>query len=234
MAGATCTASGVWGVCANGSWACSSGSATCAAGTPGTESCANQGVDNDCDNNPNELTDGLNAGSSCPTGQPGICATGTRACSNATATGVVQCQQTNPVGTETCLNLGTDDNCNSTIDDNYGPELCDGQDNNCQNGLSDDGSADLQIKNRETCTPCACGTCVWQCTALTGKQCVSITGSSREQCNGKDDNCNGKTDEGCEVYDKRVQWARNPSDPGDPTKFRDLIFCQLAPAVGQP
>ena len=88
-AGAPC-ATGLMGLCAQGQLVCINNALECQVTIePGTrrESCANPGVDNDCDGNGTELEDGVAAGTPCDgefygpcTGSPGMlgCAAGMR------------------------------------------------------------------------------------------------------------------------------------------------------------
>ncbi|MFN7133017.1 MAG: hypothetical protein ACK4N5_13125, partial [Myxococcales bacterium] len=82
-------------------------------------SCANVGVDDDCDGDKTELTDGVHVGDNCDSGNPGICRAGARACEG----GQVVCRQARPASVESCQNLFTDDDCNG---DPNGPELAPG------------------------------------------------------------------------------------------------------------
>ncbi len=79
------------------------------------------------------------------------------------------------------------------------PEVCDGKDNNC------DGQADeLWPKKGEACSK-GLGECkawgVWVCKADgTGLECNAKPRPSKpEMCDGKDDDCNGKTDDGLQA-----------------------------------
>ncbi|MFN7130733.1 MAG: putative metal-binding motif-containing protein, partial [Myxococcales bacterium] len=103
------------GACANTVARCQGGQLqTCTPKAPVAESCANVGVDDDCDGDATELADGVHAGDACTTGQHGICAPGTRACSN----GALVCNRTNsPATIESCGN-GLDDNCDGRVDEN--------------------------------------------------------------------------------------------------------------------
>lgn len=73
-----------------------------------------------------------------------------------------------------------------------GPEVCDGSDNDC-NGQVDDG---LGGATCDTQNPgiCALGTesCIGGAI-----QCVQESSALPEVCNGRDDSCDGTTDEGC-------------------------------------
>lgn len=104
-----CTAAGVWG--------------TCMQTTPkGTRDCSSK-ADNDCDGVADYLssTCACPAGTSqsCSTGLLGICAAGTQQCvlsSDKSSTAWGDCVQTNQKGTESCANMGTDDDCDGIID----------------------------------------------------------------------------------------------------------------------
>ena len=91
-----------------------------------------------------------------------------------------------------CVDLARDaDHCHA-CDHAAQPELCNGEDDDC-NGLTDDALT-------PPTAPCAveniAGSCTgeWAC-AGTGWSCDAAT-PLPEQCNGADDNCNGTTDEG--------------------------------------
>lgn len=104
----------------------------------------------------------------------------------------MQCQNQCGLGKQYCLS-GSWTECDARQPSS---EVCDGKDNDC-NGFADDG---LQI---EPCYPgnqndllygkCRFG--VKKCT--NGVQhCINWVGPSQEVCNGLDDDCDGKTDEG--------------------------------------
>ncbi|RMH40293.1 MAG: hypothetical protein D6689_14195, partial [Deltaproteobacteria bacterium] len=123
------------------------------------------GIDNDCDGQIDEGNPG--GGGSC--GTPpfvGECAPGTLTC------------------------LGGSLVCVGEIDPT--PETCDGKDNDC-NGAVDDGLG----------SPFGdpCGTDVGECSPGTlrcvggAPECVGEVGPAAEVCDGKDNNCNGLTDE---------------------------------------
>jgi hypothetical protein len=134
--------------------------------TPGPEVC--NGIDDNCDGVvDNNLS---NVGQSCPTGQPGVCSSGTTVC---TAGGAITCQ---PSVSPTA-------------------ERCDGLDNNC-NGTNDDG---FNVGGSCTVGVGACQrTGAFVCSASgQGTQCNAIAGTPRtEVCNGTDDDCDGSIDEG--------------------------------------
>lgn len=96
-----------------------------------------------------------------------------------------------------------DPNCDSkkgteTGSCNPSPEVCDGIDNNC-NGIIDENLIDTR----------ACGENVGECKAGTETRncvngdwnywstCQGAIFPKKEICDGKDNNCNGKIDEGC-------------------------------------
>jgi hypothetical protein len=114
-------------------------------------------------------------------------------------------------GVETCINvLGDKDHCgdcakvcpngqfcNSGLCTSScvpGPEICDGADNNC-NGQTDEGF------NKGLSCSAGSGACkrfgVYICNASGGTVCTATAGQpATETCNGVDDNCDGKVDEG--------------------------------------
>jgi hypothetical protein len=120
--GAMCS-TGLFGVCAAGTTACSGGMLACNQNTMSSgEIC--DGLDNDC----NGVVDNGNpgGGASCNTGLQGICAAGTTQCSMA----MLQCNQNNMAVAEICGNA-LDDDCNGVVD------------NGCCTPLLDDGGFEL-------------------------------------------------------------------------------------------
>jgi hypothetical protein len=199
---------------------CQSGTQTCIEGfwgdcegevLPDAELCDNK--DNNCDGSTDEeLTRacGSDVGAcqkgieTCTTGQWGICVGEigpvAELCnntddncdgdidedlSNACGSDVGECQ----LGTETCSE-GQWGTCVGAIEPV--PEVCDNKDNNC-NGLTDENLTRI------------CGSDVGECqtgteTCTTGQWgiCVGAIGPIPEICgDGKDNNCDGNTDEGC-------------------------------------
>lgn len=106
LIGSPCTV-GVGACAATGVRECGpTGETVCSAvpGTPGPETCADVGTDDDCDGVASDV-DG--AGEACDTGLLGVCAAGRRAC----FMGALVCEGTTLPGAETCANLGSDDDC---------------------------------------------------------------------------------------------------------------------------
>jgi Notch-like protein len=164
---------------------CENGVITCSADKLGTvcgkETIQNivelcNGLDDDCDT----LTDeDFNVGQACDGPDSDKCATGTWTCT------------VDGKGVE-CVN--------ETITDI--PEICDGADDNCDGvtdegfpvGLACDGTDSDQCKNgTNTCTPD--GQSVW----CVNESVVSI----KEICDGKDNNCDGQTDEDFSYLDTK-------------------------------
>jgi hypothetical protein len=200
------------GECTVGTQTCTAGAwGACSGRGPTPETCDNR--DNDCDG----VVDGLveSCGSSV-----GACRPGTRVC---TAGSFGAC--VGAVGPSPEICDGVDNNCNGTTDEgNPGgggacgssigecrpgtlactggrlvctggvspaPETCDNRDNDC-NGAVDDGVPTMG----------PCGSTTGECragvrTCVAGSfTCVGARGPTTELCNGLDDNCDGRVDEG--------------------------------------
>jgi hypothetical protein len=112
------------------------------------------------------------------------------------------------VGAQTCGETGWSA-CTAPVPS---PELCDGQDNDC-NGQIDEAYSALG-------TPCGIGACFggkFQCSA--DKKAVvcstEIKKPAKDLCNnGLDDNCDGKTDEGCPPKDTDQDGTPDLTDCG--------------------
>jgi len=182
------------------------------------------GKDNNCDGSIDETFEGK--GKPCKvTGQKGPCEDGNTACIN----GKMACQPKVRPGKEICD--GKDNNCDGKVDETFeekgkpcqvpnqkGPcaestysactkgalvcpqsvqsskEICDGKDNNC------DGKADetfeekgkpCQVPNQKG--PCTNGESICDKGAI---KCQQITKPTKEACDGKDNDCDGKVDNG--------------------------------------
>src|SRR5262249_40286284 len=106
-------------------------------------------------------------GTSCSTGQLGICAAGTRHCSE----GALICVRNQNPTSETCN--GLDDDCDGTTDEGdpgSGGSCSTGQSGICPPGTLHCSSGSLQCQRNQNPTT--------------------------EVCNGVDDDCDGSTDEG--------------------------------------
>ncbi len=200
------------GACVAGAQTCSAGAwGTCSGIGPAAETCNN--VDDDCDG----LIDGITR--ACGS-DVGACQAGAQVC----AAGVFgACTGAIGATTETCN--GLDDNCNGTTDEgNPGgggtcgsaigeclpgtlacaggalvcsggrsaiAETCNNRDDDC-NGSVDDGVP----------TTGACGSAVGECrqgvnTCVSGAfVCTGGRGAGTEICDGRDNDCDGSTDEG--------------------------------------
>lgn len=176
---------------------------------PATEAC--DGKDNDCDT----MTDENIPKTTC--GQ-GACLVTVETCVN----GMPQPCMPGQPKPETCN--GLDDDCNLFIDDGLGmltcgiggcmvtvpacsggqpqtcvpkmpanSETCDGIDNNC-NGVTDEGNPGGGV-SCQTMMPGVCAAGTLNCTNG-GLTCIANTMPTAESCDGKDNNCNGMTDEG--------------------------------------
>ncbi|MCB9640115.1 MAG: choice-of-anchor D domain-containing protein [Myxococcales bacterium] len=175
--GQACTAG--LGECArSGTFICrSNGTGTqcsVAAGTPTAELC--DAKDNDCDGKVDETFS--NKGQAC-------------------TAGLGECARS---GTYICRVDGTNTQCSVAAGTPIG-ELCDAKDNDC------DGKVDEDFSDKgKTCTV-GLGECLRTGTYLcntngVGLRCsVSAGTPSTETCDGKDNNCDGQVDEGCQCQD---------------------------------
>lgn len=123
-------------------------------------------LDDDCDLLIDEAFPLL--GSSCATGQPGIC----------------------NFGTETCRVDGSGTMCVQALQPSA--EVCDGQDNNCNGPVDEDNPGGGQACNTGLPGVCQLGTTQCSNASLICNQNVQ---PSVEVCDGQDNNCNGQADE---------------------------------------
>ncbi len=197
------------------------GSSACSAspGSPTTEIC--DGIDNDCDGQADEGLESCDRTATIEVcdgvdndldglvdedyGVASTCMVGVGQCSRA---GIVLCE---PDGSSACSATpgapqseicdGIDNDCSGAADEgldcacNSSAETCDGTDNDCDL-VVDEGFA--------TGTSCVVGTGVcqavgyWMCNATgDGVNCSATPGAPlTEECNGRDDDCDGLVDEG--------------------------------------
>ena len=102
---------GEQGICAAGIQICAELELRCVRiATQGPETCANMGADNNCDGERDNI---VNLGRGCNTEFQGTCRPGSLSCVN----NALACTPYVFPTSETCDNLGADDNCNGIIDD---------------------------------------------------------------------------------------------------------------------
>ena len=213
--GLTCDNGPRFGQCQPGVTVCTAGAIVChGTGTPSGEIC--DGLDNNCNNIPDDNPSGTGAACDGPdpdscSGQI-ICQLGSLVCSD----------NTNQV--ETCNNI--DDDCDGTTDEGNpggggscgstigvcspgtfactggslvctggtGPslELCNGLDDDCD-GVIDDNPTDIN----QQCGTTSEGECSFGQTICVGGSlsCAGEVGPTPERCNNLDDNCDGTIDE---------------------------------------
>ena len=200
------------GRCSTGSWQCAAGSKSCArSAEPRIETCDNPGADDDCNG---DVDDVPTLGDGCDSGDADLCRDDS-----------IVCVRSAP---------GCAD---STAGDSDRVELCDGVDNDC-NPATPDGTADSRVGS-----PCdspddedACLDDTQGCAdgAIVCLNSSAGDASRLEICDGEDNDCDGRADEGPEliyfwdadrdgVGSRRVSWAsvclpedsRNVSVGGD-------------------
>jgi hypothetical protein len=86
-----------------------------------------------------------------------------------------------------CLQDGSGLECNA-LEGQAGGEVCDGKDNNC-NGVTDEGLGST------TCGKGVCLHTVENCSGGKPQTCDPMAGAGAESCDGKDNDCDGVTDE---------------------------------------
>jgi hypothetical protein len=141
------------------------------------ESCANVGMDNDCDGDSSDVDEDQDGkedvGVPCPTGLPGVCADGKRACDGTRLT----CVPDVKVGQRTEECNGKDDNCDGKTDEGT----------SCSSGNSCAGSAGCQCGGNPGCTggqQCCAAICVDVGASVTSCGACGVGCGVNETCDG--------------------------------------------------
>jgi hypothetical protein len=173
-------------------------------GRPQMEEC--NGIDDNCDGQIDEECGCPTAGMtrSCyggPMGSPGVgvCRSGTQRCEADMAGRLVwgECEGMIVPNFESCNSV--DDDCDGDVDE--GCECALGATRDCTAGAGTPGTG-ICRGGRQRCLPRADGGSTWGA-------CVGAVGPRAETCNGADDNCDGRTDEGCSCTAGQVQPCYN-------------------------
>ncbi|MGV3619285.1 MAG: MopE-related protein, partial [Archangium sp.] len=138
-------------------------------------SCPNGAVAEVCDGQDNNCSGGVDDGNpgggmSCSTGQQGVCAPGTTACTG----GSIVCNRNTAPSSE----------------------MCDGLDNNCMGGVDEGNPGGGGSCSTGQMGVCSAGTRTCQSGTL---NCVQNTMSSAELCDNLDNDCNGAVDNGFNI-----------------------------------
>ena len=216
-AGDPCANTNSFGTCAGVKVCNGAAGLSCTARTPAADTC--NAVDDNCDGQTDEGNPG--GGQACNDGLLGVCAAGTTSCSS----GAIKCNQNVQPSAEVCD--GLDNNCNGSVDElfNVGQacgvgacaggvtqctpdqtsslcstaskakaEICNMIDDNCDGNTDENDPGGGIACNTGLQGECGYGTTL--CT-LGVINCSQTYAASPEICDGKDNNCDGVTDEGC-------------------------------------
>ncbi len=204
--GGACTVPGGKGLCAPGVYHCQSAAVQCVGNVgPVTETC--DGFDNDCDgltdeqDSPNQAQKLVQTCFDGPgTPNVGICKSGQQACNAAADAGVASWTS--------CGGCGALATCASQVVGTNPPAqaegLCNGKDDDCDGTVDDGNPGGGMSCSTGKSGVCAAGTL--QCHGDAGVLCDQNVNSSNEVCDGRDNDCDGDTDEqGAPGSDKLVQ-----------------------------
>ena len=231
------------GACAAGVWLCEAGGKGlyCQPGQlPGevAESCANQGIDDDCNGILDDI-DGLGGG--CQSGEPGICGVGQWVCNGPE----LSCQPLQDPGSEICTNMGFDDDCDGIVDNIQGlddecdsgkpgicaagtqlcvngelacaPKLEAGTESCANSGADDDcdGEQDNVENLGEACDTGFAGICTAGIFGCVDAELSCVPGIEPDEVaevcgDDKDNDCDGGTDENCAGLSCQALYVADP------------------------
>lgn len=194
---------GLLGVCGQGATVCSNGVLSCTGPQPSPEVC--DGRDNNCNGSVDEGNPG--GGAACNTGLPGVCATGTTVCANAS----IVCAQNVQASTEVCD--GLDNSCNGQIDESPASSSCGPVANGtpiCLSATCQVGTCNAGFRNCDNISANGCeintnvdvnncGACGNKCVAFNGTAACMNATCAIATCNAGFSDCDHNPSNGCET-----------------------------------
>ena len=235
QAGTSCQAVNEWGECPGGRQCMDAGLTPCDAPVPAAESC--NALDDDCDGDVDEYTGGGECALSNEWGQ----CPGTEACED----GELVCDAPVPEA-EVCD--GKDNDCDDEVDEEFPDTDGDGLADCLESDKDDDGTVDVEDNCPYVANPGqedfdldgdgdACDLDDDNDQVADEEDCApfdsKVYPGAKEDCNGKDDDCDILVDEGYPDFDgDKVADCADEDDDGD--GFVDVVDCQPLDADSHP